>query len=63
MKLDEWKRNELNRLLMEKFDLKTEKEGLDEMQIHPGQTCAEAHEGEPHDDYAKRIAIRLEVPG
>jgi hypothetical protein len=53
MKLDEWKQNELNRLLMEKFSLK-EKEELDEM--HGGGCgCEKEHPEESHEVYTLRL--------
>jgi len=65
MNTKEWKQNELNRLLMEKFNLKEKEEEkeeeLDEAHLHPGQSCDEAHEGMEHEDYANSIAIRLET--
>lgn len=48
MKLNEWKQNELNRLLMEKFNLK-EKETLDE--LHGGCGCLDKHPGMSHKAY------------
>lgn len=54
MKLDEWKNNELNRLLMEKFNIKAEKKD------HPGQSCDEAHGGKSHDEYLLTLEEELE---
>ena len=55
MKLNEWKQNELNRLLMEKFNLKEketpeeEEETLDE--LHGGCGCLDKHPGMSHKAY------------
>ena len=53
MKLNEWKQNELNRLLMEKFDLK-EKDELDEM--HGGGCgCPDKHPDMSPDAYVIKL--------
>ena len=61
MKLNEWKQNELNRLLMEKFNLKEkgyetgahkrdeEEETLEE--LHGGCGCPDKHPGMSHKAY------------
>ena len=55
MKLNEWKQNELNRLLMEKFNLKEKEtpeekeETLDE--FHGGCGCPDKHPGMSHKAY------------
>ena len=48
MKLNEWKRNELNRLLMEKFDLKEKHCGnRDEEDLEEGQESTEKYDDDP----------------
>jgi hypothetical protein len=53
MKIHEWKRNELNRLLMEKWcpACPDEPEELEEEADHPDQTCEQAHYGMTHTEF------------
>ncbi len=63
MKLNEWKQNELNRLLMEKFNLKEKHCGnRDEPEddkaleeLHGSCGCPDEHPGESHDAYVIRL--------
>tara|TARA_R110001583_G_scaffold2257_3_gene16653 strand:+ start:1619 stop:1792 length:174 start_codon:yes stop_codon:yes gene_type:complete len=51
MKIHEWKRNELNRLLMEKFNLKEKHCGNhDEEDLEEGHDCA-IHAGKTHEEW------------
>ena len=56
MKLNEWKQNELNRLLMEKFNFgkvkeEEEKEEKEELEEGHGCGCQEKHLGQSHEEF------------
>jgi hypothetical protein len=51
MKIQEWKRNELNRLLMEKFNFgKTEKLEEEKEDLEEGHDC-DTHPGKSHEEW------------
>ena len=51
MKIHEWKRNELNRLLMEKFNFgKTEKLEEEKEDLEEGRDC-NTHPGKSHEEW------------
>jgi len=53
MKLSEWKQNELNRLLMEKFNFGKVKEEEEKEELEEGHGCGcqEEHPDESHEEY------------
>lgn len=55
-----WKNNELNRLLMEKFNFKADddREELDEM--HGGCGCEDKHPDQSHDEYTLHLSEESE---
>ena len=60
MKLDEWKQNELNRLLMEKFNFKgkeeksSEEKSSEEESSEEEHDCKKVHPGQSHKKWEKR---------